>query len=277
MLKHVAKYSGKTLISFFEIVVGLLFVFAIIMGVALWQFSKGPVNVSWIAPYLESAITEGNKDIKLQTGSIIADWPNLRGPLSLGVSEFRLTSGKRRIVYINSVGIRLSKAALLIGQISPEAIIVTKPTIKMIRNAKGEFAFSFAGNNQKSDETSIDPISGKDIENALFLNNNFLPNTILGVWNNLESFAFRDAQFVSEDHISGVTWTQDKVDISLNRTHKILDAHMSFPALNNEISEEESKLDVFASRKRNSTTEFQFKFSSFDTSIFGRLLSSMLS
>jgi hypothetical protein len=275
MIKRALHFSGKTMLSCLEIIAGLLFVVAIILSIALWQFSKGPVNVSWVAPYLASAITDGNKNITLRTGSIIAEWPSFRGPLSLGVSDFRLFSGTRRIVDIDSVGIRLSKAALLIGQISPEAIIITQPSIKMIRTSKGEFIFSFLDQSAESSSTQLDPITGKDIQNALFLNNNFLPNSILGVWNNLESFIFKDAQFISEDHISGVTWALDNVDLSVLRTHKSLNADISYSAGAQENINKISKLNILANRQKDKTTNFQIKFSSFDTSLMGRLMSSL--
>ena len=180
-------------------------------------------------------------------------------------------AGTRRIVDVDSVGIRLSKAALLIGQISPEAIIITQPSIKMIRTKTGEFMFSFSDVNAESNEGSLDPITSKDIQNALFLNNNFLPNSILGVWNNLESFVFKDAQFISEDHISGVTWALDNMNVSLARTHKLLNADISFPSLDKKTSQ----LKIVANRQKDKTTNFQINFASFDTSLIGRLLSSI--
>lgn len=275
MIQNALKYCGKTFLSAIEILAGLLFVLSIILAVAMWQFSKGPVNVSWVAPYLESAITDGYKDLKLQTGSIVAEWPEFDGPLSLGVSDFRLMSGRRTVLDIDSLGIRLSKAALLIGQISPEAIIITQPSIKMIRTKAGEFIFSFADQGQTGNENSLEPISGKDIQEALFLNNNFLPNSLLGVWNNLESVEFKKAQFISEDHISGVTWALDNVDMSLERSRKNLEAIISFQGRDYATTKTLSRLDITAHRQKDKTTKLNVLFSSFDTSILGRLLSSV--
>ena len=277
MLKKALTISRHTLRTLLEIMVGVVVALAIILGVLTWQFSKGPVDVSWIKPYLQSAITDGDPNLKLEAGAIIAEWPNLTGAFTLGVSDFKLISQNRTVLDIDSVGIRLSKPALLIGIIAPESIIINQPSLKIMRGRDGQFHLSLLQDNDNSAEPTqlnFKNLNAETVISSLFLDDRGLAPSLWGAWSDLENFTLSDAYIITEDHISGVTWVMTDVTASLTRSRKSIALDVNFISTAGNRSTT-AAANLTAQKTNNHKVNFDLTLKQFDMSLLSNIMSSI--
>ena len=276
MFKTALTISRHTLRTILEIMIGVIVACALILGFLTWQFSKGPVDVSWVKPYLQSAIADGNQAITLETGSIIAEWKNLTGPFTLGVSEFKLIENNKTLIDIDSVGIRLSKPALMIGIIAPEAIIINQPSLKIIRDKAGSFNLSILQSDEKAEPIALNSqiLNAKSIGSSLFLNDSFLGSSLWGVWSDLENFTLSDAYIITEDHVSGVTWVMTDVTTHLSRSDKSFALDLEFLSTAGNRSTK-ANAQIIAKKSKDNSINFDLSLNQFDMSLLSKIMSSL--
>jgi hypothetical protein len=220
VIRKTVHFCSKTVLLGFEILFGVALLVAVLLAFLFARFSAGPVDVTWAQPYIQQALSDAQSDVTITFGGVVAQWDRFTGPITLGISDFRVAHQGRTLVAIPQAGISVAKAPLLFGKIAPVAVIVKKPQIHIVRDANGQFRFSMMqpDNARKPSEgAENEGISFQDIGNRLFLGGRIMPSTSLTWLSELEVMRIEDASVMAEDNLAGVTWVISDTHILLDR------------------------------------------------------------
>lgn len=259
----------KTVKRSFEIFFFLCALIALVISsVALYaaiEFSRGPVNVTWAQSYIQEALAGGDPNLKVEVGSIIADWRSLRQPLSLGIADMRVIDTGQETLNVSQAGIQLAKWPLLFGVVAPDSIYIKGPAIKLVRNKNGNFSFFVSDKEQH-----IEPkkqVSLSEIEQQIFL-----PPFTRSIRNtpgsHLRSVVIENAQISIEDHRFGDRYTLPQAGFTMKRQKDQVIASLSYKG--SEVSSL-SKITVSLVRHRKDY-DYSAKFDNVESDIWIRNL-----
>ncbi|MCB1559236.1 MAG: AsmA-like C-terminal domain-containing protein [Alphaproteobacteria bacterium] len=231
---------------------GLMLLFiGVGIGFLMWTLSKGPVDVTFAKEYVKPALVDEKAQTELSIGGIIAEWPDLSGPLILGISEVKLLDEGKEILNVPKLGVQLSTFPLLVGRINPEAIIVTDADIKLLRHKDGSFHFLVTSQDKQTIEQSksdtID-VKAKDIGESFFKGGNLPDYPALKPLSDLEKVIVKDAHIEILDDINASSAKIDGVNFSLEREKNKFSLSLSYLEMQDATVEEQatitSKLDL---------------------------------
>ena len=118
------------------IVLGAAVVLSVLLAIAAWRLSQGPVDLAWFTHRLEAAANANGGPTKLSIGTTALAWEGFRlgvdRPLDLRLTDIRLTDtdGQRR-VEIPRAEVSLSLGALLLGRVQPRALELDEPRLTL--------------------------------------------------------------------------------------------------------------------------------------------------
>ncbi|MDD9877925.1 MAG: AsmA-like C-terminal domain-containing protein [Magnetovibrio sp.] len=122
---------------------------AIIVILVAWQFSKGPIPLGFLSPYIEQAVNAGNRDFTLKMGGTILTWAGWDRALDIRVLDVRVINPAGTTVgNIPEVSFAISGEALLRGKLAPKSVSLFGPHLKFRRDRDGTIDVGF--DNQKS-------------------------------------------------------------------------------------------------------------------------------
>lgn len=230
MIRSTFLFCHKTLMVTFEILGGVLLLGIGFLVFALWRFSAGPVDITFAADYVRTALRSESQIYDIRFDSIVAEWPEFDGPLLFGMSGFKILENGKDALQIDQVGLRVAKAPLLIGKIAPEAVILTRPALKLIRGTDGGYRLLVTDvAAAASADTAAPSPSIREIGESFFLGGG-LPSSPLAAFASLERFVIRDARLIAEDRLAGVTWVLPKVSAELSREENLFDLNVEYQA-----------------------------------------------
>lgn len=217
MIIPVLKFCNRSALVFFEILVALVLVVLATMCILFWKFSQGPVDITFAANTVKDALVSKEQADDLHFDSIVAEWPEFTGPISIGLSGVKLSENAKPVLTVPQLGIRIAKAPLFIGQIHPEAVVVKDATIKLYR-AKSGGVHLFINNAATPDKPSAG-MSGslKDIGEALFQGGTLPDYPQIKPLSKLQRFSVESAHIVIIDEEFGTGWNIPELDFELLR------------------------------------------------------------
>jgi hypothetical protein len=129
--------SAKIAIEVLAVIVtGLV----VLIGFAVWRLSTGPVEIEFLTPYVERALTPANKSFSVKIEHTVAKWGGWRRPVELEASEVRaLRPDGTLLVRVPAATINISARALLSGTVAPTEIEVRQPRLMLERDESGRF------------------------------------------------------------------------------------------------------------------------------------------
>lgn len=221
MIIPVLKFCHRTTLVFFEMLVVLVLILLGTMCVLFWKFSQGPVDITFAADTVKSALVSSGQKTDLQFDSIVAEWPEFRGPISIGLSGVKLSENSKPVLTVPQLGIRIAKAPLFIGKVHPEAVIVKDATIKLYRAKSG--GVHLLVNNAPADKTVVPSAtqgvetSFKDIGEALFQGGTLPDYPQIEPLSKLQRFSVENAHIIIIDEEFGTGWNIPELDFELLR------------------------------------------------------------
>lgn len=211
----------------------------------LWRVSVQPVDINFIKPTIEKALSRIDPRYSLAVGSVVVHWPGLTGPVLLRVEDLDILEGqKTSALNISKAVVGVSRSALLLGQIKPQSIIVEGPALQIIRKEDGVY-LSFDGQEiSSSREEAQEEVQDRDqegeseveytdpysvrrqiAESLEILSNGSASGDsegIISFLSNLQMFEVRDAQLAVRDFVSGASWYLQDFDFAFERHAKDL-------------------------------------------------------
>ncbi|HRK97046.1 MAG TPA: DUF3971 domain-containing protein [Alphaproteobacteria bacterium] len=231
-MKAVLNFLRKPIFLACEIIGIVLFLGLSAMVFMLWKFSNGPVDITFAAEYVKDALVEENSETNMTFQSIVAEWPEYDGPIILGISGVKLIENNQTVLEIPQLGVQLSKLPFLIGAIEPEAIIVSNPTLKLVRTKENGLHLLVTKSTPKiSDDVTNEKtadVTLKDIGNSFFKGGNLPDYPQLQPLAHLQRVSVRDARVVVDDQISGMSWQIPDVMFDLDRQEDSFDLSLSY-------------------------------------------------
>ncbi len=214
--KHTLKYT----LVFAKIGAAFCCVSACAMGILYWKLSHGPVDITFAADKIKSAIVSSDHKTDLQFDAIVAEWPTFASPISIGLSGLKLVENGKPVMSIPQLGIRIAKAPLFFGWIKPEAIIAKDATLKLYRAKNGGVHLFL--NNMKdapaSTEVSGKAVTGfKELGEALFQGGNLPDYHEIQPLSNMERFSIENAHLIIIDEETGKGWDIPQLNFELLR------------------------------------------------------------
>ncbi len=221
-------FCRRTGLVCFELTAVFVFLLLLVAGLFVWRLTSGPVDVGFTREYIEQALHDPARDVSVKVEQVVLEWPELDSPLLLGLKDVRIVqAGRKDIMSVDEVGLSLSIGHLLIGQIKPHAIIVRKPSLRLIRRENNNISLGFEEHvfEQPDEQDKEEPEADAGQQVADILNRLSNPDrTAGGPLSELESVEIESASLMIEDHAGGISWFLPQVDFDLISDEKGLDA-----------------------------------------------------
>ena len=121
-----------------EVVIGLIAGLMLLGGIVIWRLSSGPVDVDFLTPYLESALSDEASGITVDIDETVLTWEGWSRTIDLRARRTRLIDASgRRLAALPDVSVMLSMRALVQGEVAPTVIDLVRPRIALVRRADG--------------------------------------------------------------------------------------------------------------------------------------------
>lgn len=191
----------------------------ILVGVALfvWRIASGPLDVSFATGYVQHALYDPSTGYSVSIGKTVIEWPGLKGPLVLELDDAALVRKERRILDIGKLRLGLSAPHLLIGQIEPVSISLSRPALQLIRTHDNRVVLSM---DELADMPDITEEETGETPLMRIIAGLAGPDGTVDARSplvHLRSLEIADAQMILEDHALGITWYLQSIDLLFAR------------------------------------------------------------
>ena len=129
----------------FQIIGGLGVGLLIAVLLVAWRLASGPVSISFLTPYIQTALSEVHKDaIKLDVEDTILTWAGWERTLDIRIVNLQTALPNGQVIAtVPEVSLSLSAQALMKGNVAPRSIEFFGPTFHVERKTDGTFALGF--------------------------------------------------------------------------------------------------------------------------------------
>ncbi|MPZ10164.1 MAG: hypothetical protein GEU89_08095 [Kiloniellaceae bacterium] len=207
--------SGRAVRFGVELLGGVIALVVLVVAVATWRLSEGPIRTDFLTPYLQAAINEAGGNT-IGIGSTFLVWEEGgRGVVmhAAGVSV-RDPEG-RLIAALPEVAFGLSSSAMLDGTLAPHHIEIIAPRIRLQRGKDGRV--SFGGEAGSLPERTGPEGSGEDLVLSRMIRELMSERRPGNVLSYLDEVRIRDGQVFMRDDLLGLSWAAPAAEISLRR------------------------------------------------------------
>jgi len=126
-----------------EVIIGVIALAALVLGLAVWRLSSGPLSVGFLTPLLEQSFADNERGLALDVGETTLSWKDGSRTLDLRARSVRIVNDDgTTIAAVPEVSVSLSLAALLRGMIAATEVEVVDARVTLVRKADGRFALA---------------------------------------------------------------------------------------------------------------------------------------
>ncbi len=194
-----------------EVMVILAVILAGAVTYGLYRLSQGPIDLEFMRPYVERALSERGESVEMRVEQATLRWPHISGPIELRLRGLDIRQNGESVLAIHDVALALAKAPLLIGRIRPERLILYEPTILFERGTDSRVTFSLI---QANDLKASDHPE-KNAMTAAF--SDFLSGRVpqgYGAFSHVNEISIARARVRMADATQGMTWRLNNVNLS---------------------------------------------------------------
>jgi len=217
--------ARRALLIFIEGLAVLALIIGIAGGALAWRLSRGPMDIGFAREYVEEALKRPDRGY-VNFDAVVLHWPDLRGSLYLGVSGANVFNEKDvKILSIDEAAISLSRPHLLIGQIAPQALILKKLALRVIRKGDGSFHLDYDAPKDKPPQQA----GGSNVFEKI-LTYVAKPGAARGGESDLgtlQRLSIEQARVVIVDDVRDMSWSLPSVDASFYSAEEGLRADVS--------------------------------------------------
>lgn len=219
MAKKIFRYSSRTVLLCIEIAAAIAVVILLAGGLLLWRVASGPFDVGFARNYIQEALHDPVNDYDVTLERVVLEWPNLKGPLMLDLKGISLIHGGQQVLDVEGAHLGLSRLSLLAGHIEPVSILLSGPTLRLLRTKDNRVRFSL------EDETGPDVDESINAENPLMRALDILSRPAGSVderspLDHLQNVEIKGAGMIMEDHVLGMTWYLRNLDLMFSRDNE---------------------------------------------------------
>jgi uncharacterized protein YhdP len=142
---------GQTFRGFVHLLGAIGVGFVIVVLLAVWRLSSGPVSLAFLSPYIADAFRHEKSPFRLEVGDTILAWAGWERTLDIRVLDVRMVGAQEGVVArVPELAFSLSVRALFRGMVAPKSIQLFGADLRMRRNAAGAFELGFGGADRAS-------------------------------------------------------------------------------------------------------------------------------
>ncbi|MGE5271144.1 MAG: DUF3971 domain-containing protein [Thiohalocapsa sp.] len=234
--RHVGR-GAHHLLRWFGSLAAVLILVAL---VAIWRLLQGPIELNWLAPYVEAAFDRTGMGVKVAVSGVRFGLDQTTQQLDLRATGVRVSlRDGAPLASFPEMATSFALGALLRGRLEPTKVVVERPVLHLVRD--------------KSGAVSAQISSGKDAAPSLgpqMLETLAGPRAADAPLGLLRELNIRGATVSVEDEASGQSWQADRVDLSVVRSAKGVRGDFSLAVpLNNSLPEAHAYYRYFADRQ----------------------------
>ncbi len=139
MLRQLAR-STRLLIEF---VGGFLAAAVVLWLLLVWRLSTAPMNLTFLTPYIQTAITSLIPGTQTSITNSELTWDNADHSITLHAEDIKLSSANNNtpIANVPALDIRISAFGLAVGRLIPSGLHIEHPQVWIDRTADGALLF----------------------------------------------------------------------------------------------------------------------------------------
>ncbi|HSR71918.1 MAG TPA: DUF3971 domain-containing protein, partial [Kiloniellales bacterium] len=232
-----------------EVAVGLLAGVALLLGIAFWRLTTGPVELDFLTPRIEAALSDPQAGVTVDVGSTELSWSAAERTVDLHSRDVEIRGGDGGLAArLPDIVLRFSLRALVQGTLAPRSVEVKGARLRVIRTAEGGFAFGPWGDGtgraspappDRSPETPSDAArADAQLPSAVESDvSRLLPTVIDHLMSRpspdrplsfLRRVSLVDSRVLVEDRRANRFWQAPVADIVLERSERGLEGEMNF-------------------------------------------------
>ncbi len=117
---------------------------AIVLVIAAWRLSTGPISLAFLTPYAESALASIHPSFRIKMTDTVLTWAGWERTLDIRIIDLRVLSETGEpVAKVPEMALSLSAQGLVKGLIAPQSIEMFRPKLKMVRHRDGTFEVGF--------------------------------------------------------------------------------------------------------------------------------------
>jgi len=201
-----------------EVVAGLLAAAALLAGLAFWRLTTGPVDLDFLTPQIEAALSDPDKGFEVRIGRTELTWGGENRTVDLHTRQVHVFGNDGAILAaLPDIVLKLSLRALVQGTIAPTMVEVVGARVSLLRGQDGGFQFGSweetgAGeDNERTFEGDFSRMAPRVIRRLL---GRPAPDD---PWSFLRVVRIAGGRVVVNDRMLGTVWTAPYADIELRR------------------------------------------------------------
>ncbi len=248
-----------------SVIIVILLVLAV--GGFVWRLTAAPVDIGFAKDYLESALRDPERGVHASMDRVVLHWPDLSEPIFIGLHNGKIVNDAgETVISVEEAALSLSLAKLFTGKVVPKALVLKKPSLKVIRKEDSGFDIGFGTATQDlgdKAERQTDIVT-RIVEYIAKPGDEAGETSPLA---SLEAFEIQEARVVVEDHVLGISWFLPRFDIAFFSTNTGLSSSLYFDLPNVEGEAAHIRGDADFSWERKDIA-LALGLKNFDTHIF---------
>lgn len=188
-------------------------------GLLAWRLSQGPIEVDFLKPSLEAALSQPDRGLTVELGSAQVGYDREAHTLDLAAREVRLRGDQGQLLAaVPEVSLSLSLRAAFKGVVAPTRIVVREPHLRIRREEDGAWKIGVATGGPGDGDLSawiLDLLQPPAEDRALGL---------------LRVVAIRGATLDVDDRMVGLAWSARRGAATLFRTDSGFKGDATFAA-----------------------------------------------
>lgn len=201
-----------------RVAAALAIVVIVAAGVFAWRLSQGPIEVGFLTPYLQRALSASDQDVRVSAKRTVLAWSGWGRGVQLQARELSVVHANGEpLAEIPVISIRLSLRALIVGEVAPIAITVHRPQLYLERSAEGRI--SLALHSKPARKSRFVPgllsalASDKRGDGPLRL---------------MTAIRIEDAELNIDDRYLGRVWRTKNLSVTIARKDRVIRSTMTF-------------------------------------------------
>lgn len=228
LLRH---HVPRAVAILFELV-GIVVIIGLAAMLALMlRLQQGPLSVDFLTDRAEKAFAAHQNGFVFNIGRTELTWGQKGSPFALDMYDLRISrSDKTPVAVIDRVRVRLSKRAMLLGQLVPREIFVYGPALRVVRSQDGSLSLNIGRGGKLDNKAAVEDAWAETLQKPVDAQQAQAQRQIIanlvaqmrtpdwgGIFGRLVRVTVEDATLAYEDNILGVVWRAEEAKIVLVR------------------------------------------------------------
>jgi hypothetical protein len=149
---------------FLEVIGTLVAGLVIVVALAVWRLSTGPISLDFLLPYFESALSATDHGYSVKLDNIVLLWDGWNRPLDLRARGIHVLDPQGEpLATLPEMGMRLSVSALAHGVVAPTSLDAIGARVHLRRRADGRLDLKFSDEAREPNLPGVVPTLAGDL------------------------------------------------------------------------------------------------------------------